>query len=490
MRKTIFCLNVYILLSVAIGNGIAQEVITNEVTTYSIVTPKATPITTSTSTQKPTSIPTTKESKKNSKSSLDCPSECICFEEKKITCENKDLKKIPPLSKFTEVTEISLRGNDISTLDFGLLPVGSLASLKKLDLGDNHISTINSPSKNLKDLKLKTLILSDNPLKDLKTFSAWSFSALEKLDLSNTSLVEIGPSSFNKSSNLKNLKLDRNPDLFLSPSTFINLTQLQHLNLSQVPLTNQLGDRLFIKNQNLEVLDLSECSLLEVPVALRTLSSLKSLTLNRNLMTSLRESDFVNTTSLIQLEIRECPKLKSIDESAFIMLVSLETLIIADNPRLQYISNHAFGPERKHKHLVSIDLSGNNLTTLHDDLQDIKGMGTTDVKSLILNNNPWNCNCDLEWIQTIPTSIRSPVHCKTPEQYKDIEISQFFAMKDCKIEDDSNIHTVLVTGFLLFLFGLMVAVFVQKSEFCRRLLWKDQYGTIYYTKASFPAENA
>lgn len=86
------------------------------------------------------------------------------------------------------------------------------------------------------------------------------------------------------------------------------------------------------------------------------------------------------------------------------------------------------------------------------------------------------------------TTIGPLMHCKTPAMYKDMEVSQFIQTIDCD-PAETNYQRVVLASFLIFLLVLAIAVFLQKAnlDFCRRFQ-KDQYGTIYYTKASFPTE--
>lgn len=435
----------------------------------------------------PPSIPNSSSNKTNksanskNKSTKDCPAECICSD-RKISCDDKKFKSIPDLRKSTNITEISFRNNSLEVLDFAQLPIGSLESL---DVSSNFIKTLVAPTKKVDTLaKLKVLNLANNMIDNLQNFSAWKFPILDTLDLSENAFEDIGSLAFNNVRNITTLKLENNDIKSIQESTFQYLTQLKFLNMSTALRKIHLGDKQFVNNQKLEVLDLTDNALIEVPFALRSTSSIRTLILNANSMTSLRQSDFINRSELTYLSIRECPKLTKIDEMAFSELYSLKTLIVAGNTNLQFISKDAFKSEREHR-LDLLDFSGNNLTTITDPLE----FSSLNFSQIRLNNNPWNCNCDLKWLLTFPVNRRSPMHCKTPDQYKDIEMSNFFSTIDCEVED-SNAHKIILLGFLIFFLGLVVSIFAQKSDAFRRLFWKDKYGTIYYTKASFPPETA
>lgn len=454
-------------------------------------TPSATSTTsTTTTTTTTTPKPSPKSSKSKSKITVDntaikgtdCPLECSCVE-RRVTCDEKKLTAIPNLSKMTNITVVSLRNNLISQVDFNLLPNGNLESL---DLYNNTIKSIYLPTKKNESAlsKLKTLNLGTNQLANLTAnWTAWKLTSLENLDLSYNPMEELGPQAFNNTKNLQTLRIDQTKLKSIQESAFSPLTQLNNLTMVGVKLSiNQLGDKQFMNNQQLEYLDLTDNGLIEVPIALRRTASIKTLILNENLMTSLRQSDFVNRSNLVTLEIKRCPKLTKIDEFAFSDLDNLKKLVITDNPKLRIVSKEAFKSDKLHK-LDVLDLTGNNITTMSNPLE----FPSVSFEKILLGNNPWDCNCDVSWLRLL-SQKSLPIHCKTPEQFKDIESSQYFLSTDC--ETDSSYHTVVVTGFLIFLFVLLAAVFIQKSDICRRLLWKDQYGTIYYTKASFPPETA
>lgn len=401
---------------------------------------------TSTLSPKTTSKPKMKKSGKSgdllSKGS-DCPEGCSC-NDKKVSC--RKLKSIPSMLKSSSATEVDLCDSNLDSMDFSLLP----ATLEQLDASNSTIKIISIPRK-LETLR--KLNLSNNQLELLKDLS--KLPSLEVLDLSNNPIKNIN-------------------------DAFAPLTQLKTLNLSGIKAPFNHGQ--FSQNQKLQVLDLSNCGLVDVPPAIRNTNSIKRLTMNGNNMTSLRQSDFMNCTSIEYLEMRKCPHLKKIDESTFSRMGNLKNLVISDNPKLCSISPEAF-MSPKNIDAEMIDLRNNNISTL----PDLRTFPSLNFETMLLSGNPWLCNCDLNWLETFPKLHRSPMHCKRPEQFKDMLVSQFLSVTDCDMVE-SNYHIFILTGFLLFLFGLLVAVVVQKSDMFRRFLWKDQYGTIYYTKANFPQD--
>lgn len=447
------------------------------------------PIAIPASTAAPTAKPNNKPNKKSKVSEiLDLPSGCSNVLNK-ISCTN--LTSIPSdvFRKYINTTEISITSSQIENLNFNLF--SPMNNLTRLDLSKNKIKTIieNSSKKGLYPLSLKSLNLSDNKIQDLKAFSTWTFTNLTELDLSFNPIVDLDASVFNRTAQLQTLKLAATNLTSIHERTFWPLTQLKTLDLSGADIVNHYGNKQFSKNQQLKSLNLSNNRLIEVPFALRAISSIQNLTLNGNLMTSLRQSDLINQTSIEFLEVKNCKKLTKIDEFTFGEMFNLKKLTISNNEKFNYISKDAFKSEKNSnieaKMLSLVDLSSNNFTTMSNP----KEFTSLKFAQIRLNNNPWHCSCELRWFETLPINERDSVHCKSPQAYIDIEVSQYLTTVDCEAEE-SGYHRVIVTLFLVFLFGLAVAVFVQKSEFCRRLLWRDQYGTIYYTKASFPPETA
>lgn len=409
---------------------------------------------------------------------LECPAFCECQSSFIICKDSNKWKALPNLSKFTTVTSVAIHNTSIIELDFNLLPL----AIEKLSLSRNNISRINSSKVTLP--QLKSIDLSENQLRNLTSLapSTVKLPAIEELVLSLNPIEEIpGPAVFNIFKNLKLLKLDGTKLKTIHETAFNYLTELKTLDMSNNRLTSHLGLRQFANNQKLTFVDLTNNSLIEVPFALRSTSSIETLVLERNLFTSLRKSDFTNQTSLKSLFVRNCPNLTKIDEHSF-DLPKLTKLYLDENPKLSSISKDAFKSDIV-RNIQYLDLSGNNFTTLFDPVE----FSSVRILHILLNNNPWHCDCDLEWIKKLET--KNELHCKTPLLYHNMEVGYFLSTIDCE-QEKSSYHVVILTLFLLFLFGLAVAVFVQKSEICRRFFSRDQHGTtIYYTKANFNPES-
>ncbi|OCT80516.1 trophoblast glycoprotein [Xenopus laevis] len=198
-----------------------------------------------------------------------CPTSCECFETSRtVTCEKKNLhavpQNIPPY-----VQNLSIAGNNISTLNGAFTQQQPLSELLNLDLSDNHLQELGSnvfsylPS-------LTYLDLSNN---ELGTMSNLSFQGagsgsipLKELKLSNSFnnelLISILARAFvtGAPSKLEKLELAGNDILFLPYGMFSPLPNLKHLDLSNNSLTSLSAD-IFKDLSHLETLDLSNNSL-------------------------------------------------------------------------------------------------------------------------------------------------------------------------------------------------------------------------------------
>jgi Leucine-rich repeat (LRR) protein len=447
-----------------------------------------TPTTTTTTTQATTaatksSSTTTTTAKPAPKNNPNCPQVCACTQTH-MDCSGRQLTQVPKLElKNSDIVEFDFTNNSLSSIDFKQFP---LATIKRLELDNNKIRSIVPPTKKQNELsKLRSLSLSKNKLDSLDNFGLWKMPVLNYLDLSNNPLERINASDFANKPLIVHLHLNESTKLkSLDELAFYQLKNLETLNLSQSVRTDlHLPDQLFAKNQALQLLDLSYNKLIEVPVAIRSTNSIKTLILDGNSMTSLRQSDFINQTSLVNLQISHCNQLLRIDPYTFSTPVQLKNLIMTNNERLHEISLQSFERQQgKPAELAFLDLSNNNLTSLPSEMGQLKVS-----EHIRLSNNPWDCTCSLKWLAASNLTGDQLIHCATPANYKDMELVYVLSMTDCQVEESIMQRFVLVI-FLMFLIVLTVAVFAQRADICRRLQWRDQYGTIYYTKASFPVE--
>ncbi|XP_042608960.1 leucine-rich repeat and transmembrane domain-containing protein 2-like [Cyprinus carpio] len=183
------------------------------------------------------------------------------------------------------------------------------------------------------------------------------------LNLSNNNFTTVEPGSFSNFSDLLHLDLSRNLLSVVFPSSFSHLNKLQ-------------------------VLDLSENLLVRLPINLFSgLNSLTELVLRDNRLKELNPDQFKGLTELRRLDL------------SFNSLCSVPTHL------LDGLQN-----------LVWLSLMGNKLKTL----QRTSLEPATALQQLLLDGNPWNCNCNLiplkhwlEWIAYTGGSIDS-ANCSFP----------------------------------------------------------------------------
>ena len=66
------------------------------------------------------------------------------------------------------------------------------------------------------------------------------------------------------------------------------------------------------------------------------------------------------------------------------------------------------------QYLTSLDISGNDITGLPNNTLS----HLSKLKSIKLVNNPWDCTCEIYWIQHLPENSADKVICNSPTKYK------------------------------------------------------------------------
>lgn len=427
-----------------------------------------------------------------------CITNCDCVSDKKMMiCKNVVINEpIVDLSK-SNISSIQFINTTLSPsmktpIELNKIPLQTLESLVIKDSG------IKFASKTPKDLlvapKLKFLSLASSAIGNNLTYlpTLVRFPALQSLELISLDSKVIPDNVYANSSLLQKLLINNLTSLNqIKPNAFASLNNLANLTfINSLPDNFYLSDSLFANNTVLEYINLSNNSLIEVPISLRQVKTVKTLNLNNNNFTSLRVSDFRNKSMLIMLKLKYCNKLTRIDDFTFGGMNNLQRVVISNNPSLKDISKYAFYKSGNTNHstmqLKQLDLSKNNLTTLDKDL--ISSVNPTEI---VLAGNPWNCNCNLLWFKDFPSIVSSAVHCKEPKMFENYEFRNIMESIVCE-ENHSNYGRLffeILTLILILLSIIAVLLYHKRHLLSRRLFVGDQFGTIYYTKASFePAE--
>lgn len=309
---------------------------------------------------------------------------------------------------LTSLVTLNLSGNSLQRIE-ELQPLFTLSHLKDLCIRSNGFSIFQTTEVSNVSLKLKTLDLSQNPLKVFKITSN-IFPDLEKLDLAfihgsmewdvkdkmyfsnvkklNLNGIQMTPKELKIllqafSPPLNTLKLEQIGEekvkTLLKPACMLNSPrqlQLRFNNISCISekdlqfcanvtdldfsdnLVENVTIHTFRSMAKLKILKLSHNKLKAVPKAIRNISSLEILQISYNNITKITRLDFLNLKKLLKLAIYR-NNLQVLENSAFQDLKSLRYLIMTSNKLLNINGNFWQGLGKlQYLQLASNKLSG------------------------------------------------------------------------------------------------------------------------------------
>ncbi|XP_048032886.1 SLIT and NTRK-like protein 2 isoform X2 [Megalobrama amblycephala] len=182
----------------------------------------------------------------------------------------------------------------------------------------------------------------------------------------------------------------------------------------------------FFNYGNVTSLHLGNNGLQEIKTgAFNGLKNLKRLHLNNNNLEIIREDTFSGLESLEYLQA-DYNYISAIEAGAFNKLNKLKVLILNDNLLLS-LPNNIF----RFVMLTHLDLRGNRLKMLPfaGVLEHIGG-----IMEIQLEENPWNCTCDLiplkAWLDTISVFVGDIV-CETPFRLHGKDVTQLIKQDLC-----------------------------------------------------------
>lgn len=266
----------------------------------------------------------------------------------------------------TKLRTLILSGNPLSAADLAVA-LSPLLKLVKLSLRDCGLTRLPANTFH-KFTSLQELDISRNPLNNAFTALLSPLESLEHLDMGYSNLQRISRQTFSKMSALKTLILSGNKLKSLESGLFQNLTRLEVLELNNCGLS-RLNDTVFYDNftyPDLEELRLSGNPLIvpeEGPVLPAQLSGLKNLDLSKCNLSRLPDNAFITTPNISRLLLND-NKLKNEGVSSLKFL--------------EYLTG-----------LEQLDLSFNNITSIKPD----KFSYNHQLLSLKLIGNPWKCDC-------------------------------------------------------------------------------------------------
>lgn len=295
-----------------------------------------------------------------------CPASCICnYNEGSVHCKGREdffnHTEIP--DNFTSVVYEDCR---LGTISDKLLYVHTVS----LSIRNSGLSNINNEVFAGMTV-LKTLDLRYN---NLSAFSEDVFSGLDSLQdlyLSYNHFTTLLPNFFAHLPTLVHVQLDGNRGFQFSSSMFGNVEN----------------------TSNLTHISCASCNIAEISAATEALSkvmTLRDLNLSSNRLTSLPPRIFEANQRLETLRLDNC-LIKNVSEGSFAGLIHLRKLNLSTN-EIQNLPTGLFDVSKKSLRFVFLD--SNALTTLDENLLE-----WSSLSELQLENNPWTCDCDIEWLR-------------------------------------------------------------------------------------------
>lgn len=265
---------------------------------------------------------------------------------------------------------------------------------------------------------------------------------LEELDLAHNSIQQLDPKIFEHLPNLKTLSLSNNHMATLDDSfshALSVLVNLEHLDLSETRISD-IPEGVFENKPHLRELLVHGNDFKEVPVSIqKTGNSLHSLYIGGNPIEILNAGSFKGLQHLALLNISSLWMLETVSEDTFGHLDALEVLYARGNSKLADFNITQLQHLSK---LREIDLSHCNLSSLV--YYDPDGMGYQSeqfpkLRSLKLENNAWNCDCDLYETLRILEHYGShqfqsddDARCRSPATMAGVPLVDFFNVPNCK----------------------------------------------------------
>jgi len=447
-----------------------------------------------------------------------CPSSCSCEENfSLVSCRNLGLESIPltDIPDPTKVRHFDLHGNSITEV----VGLSRLSSLEYLDLSNNQISATEDDAY-VGMTNLKYLHLQDNQISMLTQSSLNPLKSLLHLDISHNDISHLDDMTFYNLTNLLRIDLSGNHIESISHDAFFGLASLQHLTLTDnwmstiagvlQPLRQlktlhfarnhitQLPDGFFrhltslqklnLQGNKLEMftvksdelpqlvsLDLSFNQLTNIPPSLvNHLPNMEVLNLSNNPLVILETGAISNLTHLQQLYLNYMTKLTVVKTDAITNLPQLQTLEFHSCHNLQTLEVNAFHILPS---LVNIDLHSNALDSLDPSLIEFE-----QLQHLNLHSNPWNCDCNLEWLHdtlhylhaNASVHLVNEIRCSTPERLQDEPLFSLISQDFMCTED---VHQFSVP--------IMVAIFAVFSS----ILIVVSAWLVYHSRKSSSCQN-
>ncbi|KAK5650397.1 hypothetical protein RI129_001426 [Pyrocoelia pectoralis] len=358
-----------------------------------------------------------------------------------------------------------------------------LPNIEDLDVSFNKISILNHDDNNFLNFVLRSLNLSFNKI--VYVFQDFFINTpnLSILDLSHNEIVYFPNSnvfrglgnltvlnlSFNKLStlpediftpltNLEELDLRYNylGATLMNSNDFFQLTMgfprnISTLKLDGVGLTS-LAYGYFNEGHHLKYLSLSDNPLSEIPSISFTIEHLDL----SGTHIAIISGKYLPYPSLKVLKLNRLKRLEEIEHYAFFNLKVLEELHLSDSKSLRSFTDLAFGvlSENTELPLKRIHFARTGMKTLNSTYLNLFGT----MEYVDLQHNPWDCNCDILWLQQLNGSLNRDdnIRCLTPRNLRSKRIMHLSDkdMPDC-FYGENKIQKTLI-GIFAILVGLLM----------------------------------
>eukprot|EP00096_Caligus_rogercresseyi_P014670 TRINITY_DN7187_c0_g1_i1.p1 TRINITY_DN7187_c0_g1~~TRINITY_DN7187_c0_g1_i1.p1 ORF type:complete len:1170 (+),score=295.93 TRINITY_DN7187_c0_g1_i1:127-3636(+) len=319
------------------------------------------------------------------------------------------------LRRLNRLETVRLQGNLLERLDPEMFD-RNMNYLRVLDLSANEIESIH-PEAFVHCSALEEVSLEGNKLTYFPSDAIAKIPTLKSLNLGHNRIIKLSNGTFPRPmEHLSNLVLDENAIEEVGSDVFTQLPVLNSLNLSKNRIKKLWLD-LFLNNKVIEVIRLDSNRLDDIVGLFKALPRLRVLNISNN---AIDKFDwFLVPNSLVSLDLRqndigEIGNYFSLEEKFSL----LEDLDVSHNSLI------TFGPKSLPKNLKSLSLGHNLISEIQiHSFIDMKHLSRVDLsgnqikhlskKSLLLSpdlnerselflgENPFVCDCDLEWLRGI-----------------------------------------------------------------------------------------
>ncbi|XP_055906844.1 toll-like receptor Tollo [Eupeodes corollae] len=283
------------------------------------------------------------------------------------------ISKVDPMAfkNCTSVQDLHLNGNKLLTVPEAL---GQVPFLKTLDIGENLITTIENTSISVME-SLYGLRLTENSIDYIRRGIFDRMTSLQIVNLSGNKIKGIEPGAFHRNFQIQAIRLDGN-HLKSITGLFTELQNLVWLNIS---------------DNHLEKFDYGH-----IPTGLQWLD------VRANRITQLGNYFEIETELMLSTFDASANRLTEITASS--IPNSVEVLYLNDN-QIEKIQPYTFF---KKPNLTKVDLVRNKLTTLEPNALRLSPIpDDKEIPEFFIGSNPFQCDCNLDWLQKINTEART-----------------------------------------------------------------------------------